>query len=148
MSTRCQLGVYESQSTPLEKWGVLLYRHSDGYPGKEDGSEAGVLPDIIPFLKRFDKERGIRDLEYCGAWLIHHLIEEHIKWGEKFAREHSELRGRNKDGKDWLGHGICRDFHVDIEYFYKIYPGGVDVFEIKFGVSPDGWERIKRISLK
>jgi len=148
MSTRCQLGVYESQDTPLEEWEMLLYRHSDGYPGKEDGSEAGVLPDIIPFLKRFDKERGIEDLEYCGAWLMHHLIEERIKWKKKFVKEHPELHSKNKDGKDWVGHGICKDFHEDIEYFYKIYPSGIDVFEVRFSVPPDEWKRIKRILLK
>jgi len=148
VSTRSQLGVYKTQDTPLEEWEVLLYRHSDGYPGKEDGSEVGVLPDIIPFLKRFDKERGIGDLEYCGAWLMHHLIEGHIEWGKKFAKENPELHSKHKDGKDWLSHGICKDFHADIEYFYKIYPGGVDVFEIVFGTPLTQWKRIRRISLK
>jgi len=148
MSTRCQLGVYKSQDTPLEEWEVLLYRHSDGYPGKEDGSEVGVLPDIIPFLKRFDKERGIGDLEYCGAWLMHHLIEGHIRDLKKFLKERPELHGKNKGGKDFLGHGICKDFHVDIEYFYKIYPSGVDVFEVGYEKPPSEWKRIKRILLE
>lgn len=148
MSTRSQLGVYEAQDTPLEDWEVLLYRHSDGYPGKEDGSEVGVLPDIIPFLKRFDKERGIGDLEYCGAWLMHHLIAEHIEWGKKWVKEHPDSTHQHKDGKNWVGYGICKSFHADIEYFYKIYPSGIDVFETRMKDSPSQWKRIRRILLK
>lgn len=51
---------------------MSLYRHNDGYPD-------GVLPDILPILARFDKERGLSDVEYAAAWTIHALIQDHVE---------------------------------------------------------------------
>jgi len=145
MSTRCQIGIYEDKDAKLENWEVLLYKHSDGYPGKEDGSKHGILPDIIPFLKRFDDKRGIDDVEYCGAWLMHHLIEQHIEVAKEMAKESDHV---SKSGKDFMGYGICKQLSEDIAYFYKIYPSGIDVYEASFNALPREWRRIKRISIK
>lgn len=145
MSTRCQMGIYEKKDAQLEDWDVLLYKHSDGYPGKEDGSKHGILPDIIPFLKRFDGKRGIDDVEYCGAWLMHHLIEQHIEGTKKMAEKLTHIP---TDGKDFMGHGICKQLSEDITYFYKIYPSGIDVYEVSSDIPPGEWKRIKRISLE
>jgi len=145
MSTRCQIGIYEDKDAKLENWEVLLYKHSDGYPGKEDGSKHGILPDIIPFLKRFDGKRGIGDVEYCGARLMHHLIEQHIEKAKEMAEKFDHVP---RNGKDFMGYGICKQLSEDISYFYKIYPSGIDVYEVSFDTPPREWIRIKRILLK
>ena len=77
MSTRCQIGVYENKDKSLKEFDVLLYRHSDGYPGKADNSEGGVLPEIIPFLKWWKSQRGISDTEYAGARLLQWLCNNY-----------------------------------------------------------------------
>jgi len=98
MSTRCQIGFYPYEDTPLEKWDALIYRHFDGYPD-------GVLPDIVPILKDFNKNRGLDDTEYASAWLVAKL----------------------KD--DYLNIGVSNQFHGDIEYYYAVYPNRIEVYE-------------------
>ena len=151
MSTRCQIGFYEQGVTNLKKHSTLLYKHSDGYPD-------GVLPIIVPFLKRFNKERGLNDIEYAGAWLVHHLIEGHIRVMKACYRRMGKGAGKvyldksldksKLNGKDFLGHGICGDhsFHSDIAYYYAIYSDRVEVYEThrkKYG----GWKLIKTVRL-
>jgi hypothetical protein len=121
MSTRCQIGIYDEKETPLNKPNVLLYKHSDGYP-------EGVIPIIQPFLEDFSKKRGMDDVEYCSAWLLHALIQSH---------------GRT----DYLGHGICGDrtFHGDIEYYYRIQPSEILVYKVRG--SDDNWPLIDTIKI-
>jgi hypothetical protein len=121
MSTRCQIGLYSKKPKKITDVETLLYRHADGYPGSEDGKEYGVLADIVPFLKRFNAKRGISDIEYLGAWLVHHMIESHMH-ENKFV----EINDR-----ECLSYGVCgvEDFHGDIEYYYAIYPDCIDVYE-------------------
>ena len=133
MSTRAQIGIYKSSKKKISKPDVLLYKHSDGYPD-------GVIPIIEPFLKRFDAERGIADTEYCGAWLSHALVEESIENMKKWFPK--------KDGKSFLGHGICKNFHEDIEYFYRVYPNTIEIYETKFDSNPESYILIKTIKLK
>jgi hypothetical protein len=121
MSTRCQIGIYESKDKDFGEWDALIYNHSDGYPD-------GVIPIIEPMLRRFAKERGLTDTEYAAAWLLHELIASHVQGGIK-NREEWGVPGMPEDGKDWLGHGICKDIHPYIEYFYKIYPNALEVYE-------------------
>jgi len=115
MSTRCQIGIYESKATPLKKWDVLLYRHSDGYPD----SECGVVEILKKFLTYWKKERGLDDLEYCGARLLQYMCNEYDKEG---ADGTEGLTGI-------LGYGISNALHGDIEYFYRIYPDAFEVYE-------------------
>jgi|CXWL01.1.fsa_nt_gi hypothetical protein len=127
MSTRCHIALYEKQNAPsnstLDNYSVLLYRHCDGYPGSVTKSgrcrDIGVLSDIVTFLHRFNRQRGVNDVEYAGAWLMHHLLEIHVKDMRKFVDANSV----KKDGKDFLGHGVCQKggHHGDIEYFYAIF---------------------------
>lgn len=119
MSTRCQIGVCETEAKLL-KPAVLLYRHSDGYPGDLDTGDYGVLVDLVPILRMFAERRGLSDIEYLGAWLIHGLIELHIERSKGYARQFNFVCA---DGKDCLGYGISADFHGDIEYYYAIIPG-------------------------
>lgn len=163
MSTRCQIGFYESPESPLEKPEALLYRHSDGYP-------SAVLPDIMPFLEWWSKGRGISDLEYCSARLLQYLCNQYDGHSLEF---NSEMRNKMLFGHDTskededtkrftgiYGHGICNSFHGDIEYYYAITEQGVVVFEDphalyeegqcksfrakKMGTVPfEGWEKSK-----
>ena len=116
--TRCQIGFYSFPSTTnmhnlLDKWEVLLYRHCDGYP-------EGILPDILPILADFHKNRGLSDWEYASAWLC------------------SKLK------TDYLGIGICNQFHGDIEYYYAIFPNGIiQVYDVR-----NGWEEIFECRVK
>lgn len=102
MATRSQVGFYNTEpktDEELEKnWRVLVYRHWDGYPD-------GVLPELLPIVRDFHKNRGLSDAEYAGAWLV-------AKW---------------KD--DYLNIGISKGFHSDIEYFYAVSPTSVKVYE-------------------
>ncbi len=105
MSTRCQIGIYNNKEVNNHDFVALLYRHTDGYPD-------GILPDIKPFLKEFDIERGCEDTEYLAARLLQYLCNKH-----------------DLHKKDFIGLGICNDFHEDIEYFYKISPHLIEVYK-------------------
>jgi len=102
MSTRCNIGFYgDGTDKDLEKPEVLLYRHSDGYP-------EGVLPDIVPFLKRFNAKRGLNDTEYASAWLMFHLVSLHAGMMRDIKAE-SKSEYIPEDGYNFIGNGICGD---------------------------------------
>ena len=130
MSTRCQIGIYESKKTPLKNWNVLLYRHSDGYPD-----------DVVPMLKKFltfwKKERGLDDTEYCGARLLQYLCNEYDNEGSD---------GATKDLTGILGYGISNTIHGDIEYFYRIYPDILEVYEA-YGTDIQNFKLIKTVTI-
>ena len=145
MSTRCQIGIYESKKAKIKDFESLLYQHCDGYPGTEDGKENGVLPNIMPFLKKFAKNRGLDDTEYLSARLIQHLCNQ----GDK------EVKKYNKPVNQEFfltSFGICRVFHYDIAYFYKISPECLQVYRPNNKWWDDPNEKhltlIKTISLK
>ena len=121
MSTRCNIAFYDKKPEKLEKFEVLLYRHSDGYP-------KGVLPEIMPFLKGFKKKRGLNDIEYVSARLLQHLCNEY----DGIMKPLELKNGHNEKliFTGILGYGICNQFHGDIEYLYVIYPNKVEVYDI------------------
>jgi len=148
MSTRCQIGFYETGEEDLTKWEALIYRHSDGYPGTVNGKEYGVLPDIIPFLRWWNNGRGIADLEYCSARLLQYLCNKYDKVIDELdeqrnidvvVTEKSKFTGT-------LGHGICTGFHGDIEYFYAIHPDKLEVYKARSNSCAD-WKLIKTVKL-
>ena len=143
MSTRCQIGFYAKKEDKLQDFQALIYRHSDGYPGKADGSEAGVLPEIIPFLKWWKDDRGLNDCEYVSARLLQYLCNTHDECMLKF----SSAKPNKKNLTGTLGHGICKNFHGDIEYFYKIYPDELQVYDVTDADNPEIWAIIKTIKL-
>ena len=98
MATRAHIAFYETTKQPLDRPNVLLYRHSDGYPD----TEYGVLAELVPFLRRFDRERGLDDIEYAAARLLHHMIKQNAPEGT-------------------LGYGISDTLHGDIEYLYAVF---------------------------
>lgn len=127
MSTRCQIGFYNANEQNLNNFEALIYRHCDGYP-------KGVLPDLIPFLKDFDKNRGIDDIEYAAANLVVYLRYHH-------CGEPSNTR--------YTGLGICKHFYSDIEFFYAIYGDGtVKVFKVKYDAKPSEWTEIGKFNIK
>lgn len=99
MATRCHIGFYEEGEKDLKNFEALVYRHWDGYPDS-------VMPDIMPILGDFDKNRGMYDLEYASAWLVAKLKE------------------------DYLNIGISKDFHGDIEYVYKVMPSRCEIYKV------------------
>lgn len=134
MSTRCQIAFYEDEKQKdLSKFDALIYRHSDGYPGsidKDKKKEWGVLADIIPFLIWFKAQRGLSDTEYTSARLLQYLCNEYDKGMEDVELKIQEGKAKAKMVYTGvLGHGICKDFHGDIEYLYAIYPDRVEVYE-------------------
>lgn len=121
MSTRSQIAFYGEKKQKLHAYDALVYRHYDGYP-------EGVLPDLIPVLMDFDKNRGLSDSEYASAWLV-------AKWKT-----------------DYLNIGISKNLHGDIEYFYAVYPDRLEIYETPFDFSKktekkriEGFNLIKRM---
>jgi len=86
----------------------MIYRHSDGYPGTVDGKERGVLTGLVPYLKRFLKDRGFNPS--CMTARV--VGNETLQYGESL-KEYGEF---------FTGFGIDKagDVHGDIEYFYTI----------------------------
>lgn len=128
MSTRCQMAVYKNANSKIRNGDVFIYRYSDGYPGNEDGSEYGVLSVIVPFLRQFNKARGIDDGEYCTARLLQYLCNE----SDAVINGINMELGR-ENGMHTTGYGVDTALHADIEYFYHISPEKVQVFECRLG---------------
>jgi len=146
MSTRCQIGFYQNKESKLQDFEALLYRHSDGYPGTANGKQPGVLADIIPFLRWWKTQRGIKDLEYCAARLLQWLCDQ----SDVLPIRVEKTLGENTDFTGIYGHGICRCFHQDIEYFYKIYPDAVEIYAVEDNwdeFNPDGFKLIKTVKI-
>ena len=121
MSTRCHI--------IIKGFKPMLYRHCDGYPGKADGSDYGVLPDLIPFLSSFKRWRG-RDESYLLARLAQHM-------GNIFSRgEDPEALVRY--GPDYLSLGIDLDLHGDEAYVYVIDCGNGLPQPVPGSVVPNG----------
>jgi hypothetical protein len=138
MSTRCQIASYYSKDQDIEKWDALIYRHWDGYPGAADGSEVGVLADIVPFLEWFATERGLDDPEYAAARLLQYLCNKQDN--SERTLPHQNWRGSEEFGVGTLGHGISSSIHCDIEYFYRVYPSKVLVYKVNGGLPTDEQE--------
>jgi len=139
MSTRSQIGFYRNEPNlnTLKNFDALLYRHSDGYP-------SGVLPNIIPFLKWWKTARGLDDIEYCAARLLQYLCNEYDGRG----RNMEKILGKNTDYTGIYGHGICKFFHGDIEYYYAIYPNKLQVYSMPYDEKPENWKLLGTIDLE
>ncbi len=131
MSTRCQMGIYANDTMSIKSAEVFIYRHSDGYPG----TEYGVVNCILPFLKWFNKERGIDDREYCAARLLQHLtnVGDHIPSKSEYT-------------VGTTGFGVDTQLHGDIEYFYHISPAKLKVYEVH-GKTTAAWKLVEEHSL-
>ena len=98
MSTRCQIII--NNKNQIEGNTAIIYQHCDGYP---DG-EHGVIPNVMPFLKDFKKNRGLNDLQYLAARLLQYLTNK----SDKELCKYPEAR--------YIGYGICNQIQGDIAY--------------------------------
>jgi len=142
MSTRCQIGFYNNEKDPIDKPEALIYRHSDGYPGDLE-NEWGVLQDIVPFLKWFKAARGLNDTEYVAARLLQWLCNQY----DGFVQMKVPYDFEKKPFTGTLGHGISKEFHDDIEFYYRVYPDVLEVYDIDFDSKPKDWKKIQTIEL-
>jgi hypothetical protein len=149
MSTRCQIGFYRSEQSKIHRPHrpyALLYKHSDGYPDH-------TLPLLVDILAKFEARRGLDDDEYLPAWVSWFLINNSVEARKETVREAKE-RGFSElsyqDGISCLGHGLCFDkkFHGDIEFYYRITPEKLHVYEVGFDKPPEQWKEIHTIELK
>lgn len=117
MSTRCHVAFYEKESTKktdIYKFNVCLYFHSDGYP-------SGILPSLVPFLKAFNQERGLKDTSYAAAWCMAWMIKDKYVFN-------------SLEEMDCLGNGIVEQgmsFQSDIEYLYEVHPDKLFVKSVR-----------------
>jgi len=141
MSTRCQIGFYSSEKKKIENMDVLLYKHSDGYP-KE------ILPLLVHILKRFYEERHQYDEEYMPAWVNWALINESVEKQKQWAQEY-EINSP-KDGITCIRHGICGDkqLHGDIDFYYRITPKEIHVYEVDYNAESREFKEIHNISIE
>jgi len=124
MSTRCQIGFYETKESKLSAPEALIYRHGDGYP-------EGVIPDIVPILKEFHVGRGLSDIEYASAWLVAKLKTDFLNIG--ICKEyHSDIEyyyAVHKDGTiivyDVSGKKFTPLFECNVEDKEITYKGEV-----------------------
>lgn len=111
----CQLGIYDHHDDAIDQWNALIHLRDERPP-------RNLLREIAPFLREFHVQQDMRDTESLGAWLIWYLID-------------SSLASANE-----LGHiAVSREVRGDIDYFYKISPGLVEVFRIDELLE---WQRI------
>lgn len=149
MSTRCQIGFYKSEQSQINKPYALLYKHSDGYPDY-------TLPLLVDILGKFEARRGLDDEEYLSAWVSWFLINDSVesrkektrKWTPEYSFEH--IPPDTEDGINCLGHGFCFDkkFHADIEFYYRITPQKLHVYEVEGSGSFPWRKEIHTIDLK
>jgi len=115
MSTRCQIGFYPTENTPVDNWEALIYKHHDGYPD----SDNGIIALIKPYLDDFAKHRGLSDLEYASAFLL---------W-----KMQQQLKADDTGQWAMTGFGICKVFHGDIAYYYHVSPACIKVYKVLYG---------------
>jgi len=141
MSTRCQIFIVDEREGHgnINDPCVMIYRHSDGYPE----GKCGVVAALVEFLPKFMKHRGW-DTEYMGAQLIASMIQgdkdymidmyqrrmDKAAKGSDDAVYYKKRLQEAKEEVDFLGYGISREIHGDIEYAYVITRKGVRVFDV------------------
>lgn len=119
MSTRAQVGFYDKKPEEITREGIYLYRHSDGYPRE-------MVPDIMDFCVLYLKGRSHFDAGYMRAQLIARLVSKYQRW---LIGHGLEWGFQVNTGDWWRGYSIDAELQGDIEYFYAVYPGAMDVYE-------------------
>ena len=131
MSTRAQIGFYQSEQDPIDTSGtVYVYQHSDGYP-------EGVLPLLEPFARSFQKRRGLTDTSYATARCIVALAQ--ARDAETKRALATGLPGSAVEKVDYLGLGADTALHPDIEFFYHVSPTRIAIYTATYADnnSPD-----------
>lgn len=120
MSTRCQIKIKDSDKKNYADGNIHIYKHSDGYP-------SDVLPVLVPFVKRFFKERGFDPIyllcQIVRVFAVRDFQEAQEKRYKSFKKEGDNFHSR----QDYQGWGLDCDRHGDIRYLYEIDENG-DIF--------------------
>jgi hypothetical protein len=105
---RCQIGVYANSHASFEQGEVLVYLSTDQ-------SARQVLEAVVPFLRRFQVTQGMEQTETLAAWLTWHLINMGMV---------------SADEPGFSGIGLGRRVRSDIEFFFRVTPGRIEVSRI------------------
>ena len=103
---KCHIGVYRHANQPMDQWDDLIYL-------QDRRSAREFLDTLMPFLREFHAHEGMDDTESLAVWLSWHLIDSAAARGEKFF----EI-------------ALSKDIRNDIDFFFKISAGLVEVFRI------------------
>ena len=101
---KSQIGIYEDADMGIDEWDSLIYLQSEGAP-------SDLLDRIRPFLREFHLRRDMADTASLGAWLIWHLA-------------------MRADVRSFSGIAIERKIRHELDFFYRISPGLVEVFRV------------------
>jgi len=142
MSTRCQIGFYPTKETDIEDYVILIYKHKDGYPKI-------VLPVIKSVIKKFSEYNDFSSYEYLSAWILYEFMSNHVELNAEKDIYITKLNIENDKipAKDLLGYGISNNRHLDISYFYGVFPDRIDVFETGNYVNVYEWNKIQTINI-
>jgi hypothetical protein len=101
-----QIGLYRNREQPLDQWDALIDL-------QDPRSARDLLRDLTPFLREYHCAHGMEDTQGLAAWLAWYLIEAHLASGQDFSgiALGSELRG-------------------DIDFFYRLSPGLLEVYRL------------------
>jgi len=66
--------------------------------------------------KGFDALRGLADIEYAAARCLVALMR------------HTNMLGDD----EMLGYGVSASFHPDIDYYYRVEPGCITVYQVDY----------------
>jgi hypothetical protein len=144
----------------LLKPNALIYKHSDGYPLEKtnEGEKYGMLVDLPPFLRKFNKLRGLDDAEYAAAQTLYFLIkksnEHRIAWNKECKKHKLYVNEspQERERYNFLGYGIDNVFHGDIEYYYAVRGNELEVYSvnIQYGqpTSQENFKLLQTVSLK
>ncbi len=104
----CQFGIYADREAPLDQFEVLIYQ-------VDHGSPRATLNVIAPFLRTFHAEQGMDDTGLLGAALTWYLIDLHLDSMPGVILPKVE---------------IVNEIQSELDFFYRISPGCVDVYRI------------------
>jgi len=119
MSTRCQIKIKDSKEMNYADGNIHIYKHSDGYP-------SDVLPVLVPFVKRFFKERGF-DPIYLLCQIVRAFAVRDFQEAQGEYKTHKKEGDNFHSRQDYQGWGLDCDRHGDIRYLYEIDEKG-DIF--------------------
>ena len=106
ITMKCHIGVYRDANQPPDQWDGLLYL-------QDRRSAREFLDALTPFLREFHTNEGMDDTGALSAWLTWHLIDSAAARGEAFF----EI-------------AVSKEIRSDINFFFKISSGLVEVFRI------------------
>jgi len=102
----CQIGLYDDRKNTVDQWDALIYLQDDRPPRH-------VLHQITPFLREFHATQDMADAPSLAAWLTWYLIDASMASGPGLSRI-----------------AVSRQVRGDIDFFFKISPGIIEVYSI------------------